>query len=164
MRSVPTIDVSGALNGAGGGGGPGGAGGAGGAGPARADEAARAIDAACADSGFFIVTGHGVGAELVGEVMGAARRFFLLPAEAKQKVAPPGPPHYRGWLGLDTTSLAATLGDDETPPDLCESFNVGRFDDPEIRARAFVEGAEATFLPNLWPEEPAELRRTFERY
>lgn len=161
MRSVPTIDVSGALNGASE---SGGAGGSGGADPARADEAARAIDAACADHGFFIVTGHGVAAGLVDGVMDSARRFFLLPPEAKQKVAPPGPPHYRGWLGLDTTSLAATLGDDETPPDLCESFNVGRFDDPEIRARAFVEGAEATFLPNLWPEEPAELRPAFERY
>lgn len=161
MRSVPTIDVSGALNGADGGG-TGGEGG--GADPARVDEAARAIDAACADSGFFIVTGHGVDSGLVDGVMDSARRFFLLPPEAKQKVAPPGPPHYRGWLGLDTTSLAATLGDDVTPPDLCESFNVGRFDDPEIRARAFVEGAEATFLPNLWPDEPTGLRPAFERY
>ncbi len=152
MRPVPTIDISRSGTGAGG------------VEPSRTDETARALDNACTTSGFFVITGHGVPADLVTEVMAVARRFFLLPNEIKQKVAPPGPEHYRGYLGLDTTSLAATLGDEQAPPDLCESFNVNRFDDPEIRARAFVEGAEATFLPNLWPEEPARLRPVFERY
>ncbi len=150
MTAIPTIDVSGALGAQ--------------ASPARAHGVAQALDDACISSGFFIVTGHGVAPELVDDVVAVSREFFRLPPEVKQKVAPPGPPHYRGFLGLDTTSLAATLGDDEIPPDLCESFNVGRFDDPEIRARAFVEGAEATFLPNLWPEQPARLRPLFERY
>ena len=152
MQTVPTIDISGTRNGNGA------------AARSRVDEVAEALDAACATSGFFIVTGHGVEAELIEEVMNVSRRFFDLPAETKQKVAPPGPEHYRGFLGLDTTSLAATLGDDEAPPDLCESFNVSRFDDPEIRARAYVEGSDATLLPNLWPDEPAELRPLFERY
>lgn len=152
MRSVPTIDMSGSRNGASR------------TASARATEVARALDTACTSSGFFIITGHGVAADLVAEIMAVARRFFLLPAEVKRKVAPPGTEHYRGFLGLDTTSLAATLGDEEAPPDLCESFNVSRFDDPDIRAWAYVEGAEATFLPNLWPDEPARLRPVFERY
>ena len=152
MRTVPTIDIDGTRNGDTS------------AASSRMDEIARALDAACTASGFFIITGHGVDPGLVAEVMDVARNFFCLPAETKQRVAPPGPEHYRGFLGLDTTSLAATLGDDEAPPDLCESFNVCRFDDPEIRARAFAEGAEATFLPNLWPDEPADLRPLFERY
>ena len=146
--SVPTVDVGGAL-----------------AGDADGlDAAARAVDDACVNSGFLAITGHGVEPEPVAEVIDTARRFFRLPAAEKQKVAPPGPEHYRGFLGFDTTSLAATLGDDETPPDQCESFNVGRFDDPEVRARAYVAGAEATFCPNLWPEKPAGLRPLFERY
>ena len=152
MKTVPTIDISGTRNGNGA------------AARSGVDDVAEALDAACATSGFFIVTGHGVEAELIEEVMNVSRRFFCLPAETKQRVAPPGPEHYRGFLGLDTTSLAATLGDDEAPPDLCESFNVSRFDNPEIRARAYAEGADATFLPNLWPDEPAELRPLFERY
>ena len=152
MQTVPTIDISGTRNGNGA------------AARSGVDEVAEALDAACATSGFFIVTGHGVAADLIAEVMEVSRRFFDLPTETKQKVAPPGPEHYRGFLGLDTTSLAATLGDDEAPPDLCESFNVSRFDDPEIRARAYVEGSDATLLPNLWPDEPAELRPLFERY
>ena len=152
MKTVPTIDIGGTRNGNGS------------VSPARVEEVARTLDEACATSGFFIVTGHGVPSDLIAEVMEVSRRFFNLPLEAKQKVAPPGPHHFRGWLGLDTTSLAATLGDNETPPDLAESFNVSRFDDPEIWARARVEGAEATFLPNLWPDEPVELRPLFERY
>ena len=64
---------------------------------------------------------------------------------------------------LKTTSLAATLGE-ETPPDLCESFNVSGFDDPGVRARATVPGYEAIFRENLWPERPPELRAAFEEY
>lgn len=152
MQTVPTIDIGGTRNGDGS------------ASQARVEEAARALEGACSNSGFFIITGHGVDSALVAEVTDMARRFFHLPAGTKQRVAPPGPEHYRGFLGLDTTSLAATLGDDAAPPDLCESFNVCRWDDPHIRARAYVEGAEATFCPNLWPDEPAGLRPLFERY
>ena len=152
MKTVPTIDISGTRDDNGS------------TAQARVDEVGQALDTACSTSGFFIVTGHGVPSDLIAEMMEVSRRFFNLPTEVKQKVAPPGPHHFRGWLGLDTTSLAATLGDDVTPPDLAESFNVSRFDDPEIWARAQVEGAEATFLPNLWPDEPAELRPLFEHY
>ena len=146
--SVPTVDIGGALAGS----------------PEAAAEAARQIDAACVNNGFFIAVGHGVPSDLVDETMAMARAFFRLPFEEKSKVAPPDFADYRGFLGLDTTSLAATLGDNETPPDLCESFNVGRFDDPAIRERAFVAGAEATFCPNRWPDEPAGLRPLFEHY
>ena len=146
--AVPTVDFSGALAGD----------------PQGLEAAARSVDAACVSTGFFVMTGHGVVQELVDDVMATARDFFRLPLAEKQKVAPPGPEHYRGFLGFDTTSLAATLGDDETPPDLCESFNVGRFDDPEARERAYVPGAEATFCPNVWPTTPAALRPLLEHY
>ena len=148
VSSIPTVDISGALAGDHGG----------------MDAAARQIDAACVNSGFFVAVGHGVPPDLVDETMAMARDFFRLPFEEKSRVAPPNFEDYRGFLGLDTTSLAATLGDNETPPDLCESFNVGRFDDPEIRARAYVAGAESTFCPNRWPGEPAGLRPLFEHY
>ena len=147
MISVPTVDIGPALAGE----------------PGAVAEAARALDEACTTSGFFVITGHGVSPALVEDVMAQGRRFFRLPFEDKQRVAPPGPEHYRGYLGMDTTSLAATLGD-EVPPDLCESVNINRFDDPAARERAYVEGADAALHPNLWPEEPAELRTVLERY
>ena len=107
--------------------------------PEARGRAAREIDAACVNTGFLAITGHGIPRELVDDVVAASRSFFRLERAEKDKVAPPGPYDFRGYLGLDTTSLAATLGD-ETPPDLCESFNISGFDDPEVRARATVEG------------------------
>lgn len=144
---LPVIDVADALAGD----------------PGARARVAKDIDSACVDSGFLAITGHGVGSELLDDVIDVSRRFFALDRIEKNKVAPPGPYDYRGFLGLDTTSLAATLGDD-TPPDLCESFNVSSFDDPEKRARATVPGHEMTFLHNLWPERPDGFRDAYEAY
>ena len=144
---VPVIDLSGAL-----------------AGDADAVAAAAAeVDAACRTIGFFAISGHGIAPGLTDAVVDTARGFFRLDRDEKDQVAPPSEFDFRGYLGMDTTSLAATLGE-ETPPDLCESFNVSGFDDPAVQARATVEGYEAIFRENLWPAEPAELRPAFEAY
>lgn len=44
------------------------------------------IDAACVESGFFVVVGHGVD-EQMNAVFDAARRFFAMPPDAKLAVA-----------------------------------------------------------------------------
>jgi isopenicillin N synthase-like dioxygenase len=144
---LPVIDVSAALAGD----------------PEARSGVATAIDSACVDSGFFAIAGHGIESALLDDVIDTSRRFFALDPAEKGRVAPPGPLDYRGFLGLDTTSLAATLGE-ETPPDLCESYNIGGFDDPEKRARATVPGHEMTFLHNLWPERPDGFRAAYEAY
>ena len=145
--SVPLIDVGAALGGD----------------PDAIDAAGAEIDQACVTSGFFAITGHGVPSELVNDIVSVARAFFRLERSEKDTVAPPTAFDFRGYLGLDTTSLAATLGD-ETPPDLCESFNISGFDDAAVRERATVTGYEAIFRENLWPQRPRELRSTFEAY
>ena len=114
---------------------------------------AMQIDSACRSTGFFVVIGHGVEEKFLKNVIVSSREFFHLPVSEKVKVAPPGPNHFRGYLGLDTTALASTL-DIETPPDLCESFNVSRFDDPVIRSKVQQPGAEAVFCKNMWPDNP----------
>jgi len=147
MNLIPTIDISEALNGS----------------KQIREKTAKEINEACRSVGFFTVTGHGVDKNSLNSVINDSREFFHLPQSEKIKVAPPGPEHFRGYLGLDTTSLASTL-EQETPPDLCESFNVSRFDDPDIRLRVQQPGAEAIFLPNLWPKHPESLRNSFETY
>lgn len=127
------------------------------------ERAAAELDDACRRIGFFAISGHGVDRALIDDVVETARGFFRLDRAEKDRVAPPTPNDFRGYLGMDTTSLAATLGD-ETPPDLCESFNVSGFDDEAVRRRATVEHYEAIFRENLWPERPAELRPAFEAY
>lgn len=127
------------------------------------DEARRRtaaeLDAAAQGSGFFVVTGHGVAASLIDETLAAARRFFVLPVDRKQEVSTEM--SYRGYQGMSATALAQTLGD-ESLPDLSESFNIGRYDDEQD-----VGGhpdAAAMCHPNLWPDEPTELRAVFGRY
>jgi hypothetical protein len=68
-----------------------------------------AVDAALQNAGFLLVTGHGVDAELRAEVRSAARGFFALPAEVKQRYAVRigG----RGWLA----------------PGVEETFNINRY-------------------------------------
>ena len=147
MEFAPTIDLSPAFEGS------------------NSDrlEIAKRIDSACRSTGFFIAVGHGVDPKLLEDVINSSRDFFHLPVSEKSKVAPPGPNHFRGYLGLDTTALASTL-EIETPPDLCESFNVSRFDDSVLRSKLQQPGAEAVFCENLWPEEPVELRPAYEAY
>ena len=91
----------------------------------RTDPAAVAaqVDTALQRAGFLLVTGHGVDAELRAGVRAAARRFFALPDEVKQRYAVRigG----RGWLapGVEANGLVEGT---ETPPDLKESFAAGR--------------------------------------
>lgn len=144
---VPTIDLCDALGGV----------------TAARSVAAREIDLACRTSGFFAIVGHGVSNDLLEDVITQSREFFHLPRLEKEAVAPPGPEHFRGFLGLDTTSLAATLGE-AAPPDLCESFNVSRFDDPVLREQVRQPGADAIFHPNLWPDRPSGFKPAFEAY
>ena len=124
----------------------------------RADPKAVAaqVDTALQRAGFLLVTGHGVDAALRAGVRAAARRFFALPDEAKQRYAVRigG----RGWLapGVEANGLVEGT---ETPPDLKESFAVGP-DTPT--GDAAVDAA--WFPPNVWPAEVPELRTVATRY
>ena len=87
----------------------------------RAAVAAR-IDEALQDSGFLLITGHGVPRELRTATRELARRFFALPeaTKAKYTVSVGG----RGWLppGVEANGYAEGT---ETPPDLKESYSAG---------------------------------------
>src|SRR4051794_41431931 len=114
----------------------------------RADVAAR-IDAALRDSGFLLVTGHGVPDELRARTRALARRFFALPQEVKERYAVTV--GGRGWLppGAEANGYAEGT---ETPPDLKESYAVGADQptgDPE------VDGY--WFRPNVYPAEVPDL-------
>lgn len=132
MGSVPIVDVS----------------------PLRAgaDPAgvAAQIDAACRDVGFFCVTGHGVDAALGDELDALARAFFALPEATKAQISMArGGRAWRGWF---------PVGDELTSgrPDRKEGLYFGEelaADDPRVRSGRPLHG------PNLFPAEPAGLRR-----
>jgi isopenicillin N synthase-like dioxygenase len=116
----------------------------------RSTVAAR-VDDALRESGFLLVTGHGVPDELRRSVRDHARRFFALPADRKAGYAVPV--GGRGWLPPGAEANAHSEGT-ETPPDLKESYSVGAdppTGDPEID--------RFWFQPNVWPDaEVPELR------
>jgi isopenicillin N synthase-like dioxygenase len=105
--------------------------------------AARAIDRACRQFGFFAISNHGVSDELRTAVVSAAIDFFGRSEDEKERVAlSRGGPAWRGWfpLGGELTSGV---------PDLKEGYYFGRelpVDDRPMHG------------PNIWPSEPAALR------
>jgi isopenicillin N synthase-like dioxygenase len=114
------------------------------------------VDTALQRAGFLLAAGHGVDDVLRADVRAAARRFFALPAEVKQKysVRIGG----RGWLAPGVEANGNVEGV-QTPPDLKESFAVGPdtpTGDPEVDA--------VWFPPNVWPAEVPELRDAVTRY
>jgi isopenicillin N synthase-like dioxygenase len=114
------------------------------------------VDTALQRAGFLLAAGHGVDDALRADVRAAARRFFALPTEVKQKysVRIGG----RGWLAPGVEANGNVEGV-ETPPDLKESFAVGPdtpTGDPEVDA--------VWFPPNVWPAEVPELREAVARY
>lgn len=117
---------------------------------------AAQVDTALQRAGFLLVTGHGVDAALRAGVRAAARRFFALPDEVKQRYAVRigG----RGWLapGVEANGLVEGT---EMPPDLKESFAVGP-DTPT--GDAAVDAV--WFPPNVWPAEVPELPMVVSRY
>ena len=97
------------------------------------DAVARAIGAACRDTGFFAVTGHGVPAARVADTFAAAAQFFALPPAAKHALAIGLHGHNRGYVALGGESL-----DETAAPDLKEAFNL-------------IWTDEVQRPPNLWP-------------
>lgn len=128
-------------------------------GPARAESAAR-LDLICRDTGFLVLRGHGVDADVIARVWAAAQAFFAQPPGTKAQVAAPRPGYPYGWLGPRREALARSRGED-TPPDLKESFNGGPLAVPlgmgDPDALAFC------YQPTLWPDQ-AGFRAAWEDY
>jgi isopenicillin N synthase-like dioxygenase len=116
--------------------------------PAACADVGRAIDAACRDTGFFLVTGHGIDPTHRDELERLSRGFFALPDETKAAIAMPrGGIAWRGWfpVGGELTSGR---------PDRKEGVYFGAElppTDPRVVAGTPLHG------PNLFPPEPAGL-------
>ncbi|WP_433565650.1 isopenicillin N synthase family dioxygenase [Nocardia sp. CA-151230] len=116
----------------------------------------REVDAGMQRAGFLLVRGHGVPHGLPADLRAAARRFFALPPEVKQRyaVSVGG----RGWIGPGLEANGYAEGT-ETPPDLKETFAIGA---DTRTGDALID--TVWFLDNVWPEEVGELRELFLAY
>ncbi|MCG3269526.1 isopenicillin N synthase family oxygenase [Yoonia sp. I 8.24] len=100
---------------------------------------------ACRETGFFVITGHGISQDLIADVYAVADRFFALPAATKAEVAISKNPHNRGWAQQGSEALDEASG----LKDRKEAFNVGLdlpADDPRVIAGEPFRGV------NVWPD------------
>jgi isopenicillin N synthase-like dioxygenase len=136
VPEIPVIDISGFIDGA----------------SARKRTIATAVNRACEEIGFFVITGHGVDAGLCGSVFKVAGEFFDLPLEEKLRVKQWRDDLARGYSAPAAESVSYSRGE-WTPGDLKESFSMGPLRVPE-----------GHFAANLWPKRPRELKDTLSRY
>ena len=112
-------------------------------------EAARQIDAACREFGFFYIRGHGVAEDLQTRLDSLARQVFALPTEHKAEIAMPhGGRAWRGWVPLEGELTSGKA-------DRKEGIYFGAElspDDPRVAAGTPLHG------PNLFPAQVPELR------
>lgn len=121
---------------------------------------ADAIGDACETSGFFIITGHGVPADLVDRMYRTTNAFFTQPDAVKDAVA--DGPDVSGFRRQITTAHSLNQ---KTPPDLCETFSTSVTGDLPADERAGLGDYWAPWkLPNSWPATPADFRDTWAEY
>jgi isopenicillin N synthase-like dioxygenase len=102
------------------------------------------------DVGFFYVTGHGVDARLLSDLMDTSARFFSLPERDKLAIEMVNSPHFRGY---NRVASELTRGQ----PDWREQIDIG------AERQALPRDANTptwTRLrgPNQWPAALPELR------
>ena len=108
---------------------------------------AAAVNRACEDIGFLVITGHGIESEACEQVFACARQFFALSAEEKLEVLKPEGYTSSAYHAFATQSYASK-NLIRTAVDLRESFGMGRPDRP-------------TGAFNLWPRRPTEFEAVF---
>lgn len=124
------------------------------------DRIADELDRACAGSGFLAITGHGVSIELMDRMLDTTGAFFDLPFETKMQSNLEDLTRNRGYTPPESEALSYSLGV-ESPPDLFEAFNIGRETPPTGETPDVVV---TYFSPNVWPEEPPNMRATLLEY
>ena len=132
-------------------------------GPAAAkNEVVAAVDKACRDIGFLVITGHGVSPALIARVEATSRRFFKMPLDAKQALKRPQDDQVRGYSAVGNEGLSYSLGK-KAPGDLKESFTIGPIDPPNDK---YFTGPAAGphFAPNLWPAQIDDFRESWSEY
>ncbi|MEP7300613.1 MAG: 2-oxoglutarate and iron-dependent oxygenase domain-containing protein [Caldimonas sp.] len=103
MQDIPVIDIPGL-----------------GAGDVAARRAVAArIGRACREVGFFVVTGHGVPADLIADTFAAGAAFFAQPGETKRAMAIGRLGSNRGYVGTGIEAL-----DEKGGADHKEAFNL----------------------------------------
>lgn len=125
-------------------------------------QVAAAVKAACEDTGFFVITGHGVDPKTVTSLQEDSRRFFDLPFEYKNTYKKTEGTDYKGYSAKGIRTIGRAM-DSSLKPSLVESFAIGM---PDVPDEPYFQTAAAgtEFLPNKYPDRPAGLEKSFRTY
>jgi isopenicillin N synthase-like dioxygenase len=108
IKSIPVIDLSPFVKGSGKG---------------EAQQVARELRAACIDSGFFYLKGHGIVQSQFDQLFAWGHRFFELPLEEKMRLRRARSISSQGYIGVGGTNPDGNI---TKAPDLKETFAMGR--------------------------------------
>lgn len=117
----------------------------------------EAVDEAFQQSGFMLVSGHGVSPDVAAEMRRLARQFFALPREVKERYAVSRVTG-RGWLRRGVEANAYSEGT-VSPPDLKETLRYGA-----DLGTGIDEVDRIWFTPNPRPDEIAGLTEAITSY
>ena len=146
MSTVPIIDISPFRHGT----------------PEERRAVAQEVADACTDTGFLVISGHGVPDQVVSDLYDKTRTFFELPEEEKLKVARPQPDQIRGYSGLESEALGLLEGE-PAPPDIKELFDAGPLDVPDDPYYTSSDAGQH-FAPNVFPEQPEGFEAAYRTY
>lgn len=119
---------------------------------------ASAIDEACRNVGFFVITGHRVPAPVIDHAWSAAARFFDLALTDKLALRSDSADYPYGYSPMADEALAGSLEAD-TMPDLNESFSLSPPPRPEVAA---IGGFALT--GRVWPDRPGDFKIAWSKY
>jgi isopenicillin N synthase-like dioxygenase len=122
---------------------------------------AASVDDICRSTGFLIIENHQVPGEIIENAWTQMKAFFDLPLEEKLTAKSADPKCPRGYFPMASEALAKSLGVD-TPPDVKESFGMGRLNAPAVKLTASEH--EFYFGDNLWPTSLPDLENTLTTY
>ncbi|MDA0261313.1 MAG: isopenicillin N synthase family oxygenase, partial [Proteobacteria bacterium] len=131
--------------------------------PAARQAVVDHVRGACEDIGFLTIVGHGVSAQLIGQMRDAFAISFALPDHRKLAISRPAQHISRGYNPIGNQALGYTLGA-TTPPDLQESFGFGHCDVAADDPYCQSEMGQIFFAPNLWPDQPTDLKKLIITY
>jgi len=120
---------------------------------------ARAVARACEDTGFLVVSGHGIAPHLPAEVFAQAARFFA--RDEAEKLPYKIGQYNIGYLPLGGQTVRHSPVNRNTRPNFSESFYITRDrspDHPDIVANKPLIGL------NRWPEGMPEFRAAMLAY
>ena len=125
-------------------------------------EVAKAVNQACRDIGFLVITEHQIPKELIERVYALTSQFFDLPMAEKRKADRPRPDMVRGYSAVAEESLSYSM-EEAAPGDLKESFSIGPTDVP---AEPYYSEAMAGphFAPNVWPADLPGFQQAYAEY